>query len=817
MSRRRRRLAAALGALVALLFLGRWTATLLADHWWAAQLSPAAASFILDWHILRFTLDLCGCLMASAWFIGHLLLVYRAVGTVQVRRNVANLEFREALTPRALLTVVVVAGVLLGMVVGVGASRWWRDVALAWQGVTYGINEPLAGRDLGVYVAQLPVWRAAHGFFLLLVLLALTGAAALYMLVGAIRWIERRPAINHHARAHLGWVLAALALALAWGYLLEPYELLARPPELLDQATWRATANVSPVLAGIALAAGGISALWAARPRHALVLSAWIVLAGSSIVTHWLLPSMLTGTGEPALDNASMEHLSRVAYGLEPLRITTLEAIGPPSPPVVPSLWSAAALARAIPGDSGHLVAVNPALMTPGGRRLPAWLIVRSSAGGHIVVTAVADQRVSPDGEPLYLRLGDTLARPGPTTLFDLPSDVLAPEAPPYRVVEGDAPGVRVGSWPRRLALAWALQAGDLLGNLPSGSRVDWRLSPEERLNRLAPFADWSAPVARVVDGELVWLLDGYVTSGTFPLTPRTSWRERRVGSVNAAFLATVNAESGAVRIYLQPRTDPTAAAWSRVSHGLVEPASAIPESVLGSAGYPPDWFRIQTQQLERAPWKLGVINPVTEQRSADQPPAQLGWAADTSGPVLTATLEAAGERRLSGILIGSRDAGRLRLALTRLDSATTLPVRDILQNRWARFPLYNALNDSIQEDGGKLERGPLKVELGPGGPIAYQGYFALRPSGGAILAWVSVAVPDRLGAGRTLREAWSNLLGTTVPAPPGPAQTGRLDEARRWMLHADSALHAGDWSEFGRAWNSLRNLLGVPLDSARF
>ena len=122
------------------------------------------------------------------------------------------------------------------------------------------------------------------------------------------------------------------------------------------------------------------------------------------------------------------------------------------------------------------------------------------------------------------------------------------------------------------------------------------------------------------------------MTSGTFPLTPRTNWRERRVGSVNASFLATVNAESGTVRIYLQPRTDPTAAAWSRVSHGLVEPASAIPEAVLGGAGYPADWFRIQTQQLERAPWKLGVINSVTEQRSLEQVPAQLGWAPDTSG-----------------------------------------------------------------------------------------------------------------------------------------------------------------------------------------
>jgi len=139
---------------VVLLFAGRWTATLLADRWWAAQLSPAAARFITDWHLLRFILDACGCLIATAWFIGHLLLVYRAVGTVQVRRNVANLEFREALTPRALLTIVVAAGVLLGLMFGAGASGWWRDVTLAWHGVSYGMSDPLLGQDLVVYVAQ---------------------------------------------------------------------------------------------------------------------------------------------------------------------------------------------------------------------------------------------------------------------------------------------------------------------------------------------------------------------------------------------------------------------------------------------------------------------------------------------------------------------------------------------------------------------------------------------------------------------------------------------------------------------------------------
>jgi hypothetical protein len=168
-------------------------------------------------------------------------------------------------------------------------------------------------------------------------------------------------------------------------------------------------------------------------------------------------------------------------------------------------------------------------------------------------------------------------------------------------------------------------------------------------------------------------------------------------------------------------------------------------------------------------------------------------------------------------VLTGSREEGRTHLTLVRLDSATTLPIRDVLQNRWANFPSYDALSDSIREDGGKLEPGPLRVEVGEGGPVAYQGYFALRPSGGTVLAWVSVAAPNRLGAGRTLREAWSNLLGATVPAPPGTAQAGRLDEARRWLQHADSALRTGDWSEFGRAWSSLRNVLGVPADTARF
>jgi hypothetical protein len=816
-SRRGRRLTGVLVAVVVLLFAGRWTAVVLADRWWAAELSPEAAVYLTDWHILRLTLDLAGILIAAAWFIGHLLLVYRAVGTVQVRRNVANLEFREALTPGTLLAVAVGSGALLGILVGVGASGWWREATLAWQGVTFRVTDPVAGRDLGVYVAQLPIWQAAHGFLLLLVLLALTGVAALYMLVGAIRWIDRRPAINNHARAHIGWLLAALALALAWGYLLERYEVIAGPLNILDEPSWQSDLVVSPLLAGVALATAALSAWWALRARHALLLAGWTVLASASIAGHWFLPSMLGRSPGHPIDPRAMEQLERMAYGLEGLSDSRLETFGQPALPGVPSLWNSAVVARTQPADSAHLVSVDPAVLTRQDRRRPVWLVVRSDPGQRVVVSAVADNRTGRGGEPLFYRLSDTLSHQTPTSLLELPPDLSQPEAPYFRLHQGDSPGVPVDSWGRRLVLAWALQAGDLLGNLPPRTHIDWRLSPEARLARLAPFADWSAPAARVINGQLVWLLDGYLTSGTFPLTGRVLWKNRRVGSVRSAFLGTVDAESGATHVYLQPGADVLAETWAGLSGGVVEPGASIPELVLRAAPYPAELFRIQAQELEHAPWNAGTLSGASRPSPTEAPLPQVAWSADSSGPELVSAFESPGDRRLSSVLVGSRRDGALHLSLVRLDSATTLPISGVLENRWANFPSYDALADSVGEDGGKLERGPVRVEIGTGGPIAYQAYFAQRPAGGMVLAWVTVAARDRLGAGRTLLEAWSNLLGNTVPAPPGSPPSGRLEEAKRWMELADSALRLGDWNEFGRAWNTLRSVLGLPLDSARF
>jgi hypothetical protein len=49
----------------------------------------------------------------------------------------------------------------------------------------------------------------------------------------------------------------------------------------------------------------------------------------------------------------------------------------------------------------------------------------------------------------------------------------------------------------------------------------------------------------------------------------------------------------------------------------------------------------------------------------------------------------------------------------------------------------------------------------------------------------------------------------------PGSAPATRLDEARRWLERADSALRSADWPGFGRAGQGMRRALGMPSDTA--
>jgi hypothetical protein len=805
----RGRLILPLLALACLLFAGRWTAAFLADRWWAGHFSPNAAALTSRIHLLQLALDIAGVLSASAWFVGNLLTVTRAVGSVQVPRHVGNIEFRETLTPALLVAGAVASGVVLGLLVGLDTSDYWRTVALAWRGVHYGVVDPLLGRDIGLYVAQLPLWRALHAFTLLLVLVALATVLTLYTVIGAVRMLGGRVAVNDHARAHIGWLLCAFAACLAWGYLLEPYELVGAASSIPSREMFDLTVLVAPALAGTALMVAVLSALWALRPRHALAAAGWVVLLIASVGGHRLLPLIGGRDATPAVGAAAARPFAEAAFGLDDIT-ESVRALAPAAPPRWASLWDAGSAGRAVAQDEHRVVSVDPAVVPAGGERRPVWLVVRPVPGGAAVV-ALADDRLTAAGGPMYYRAADSLPYPTPYPYAELTAHAVRPGAPAHDLSD-DAHGPSAGRWARRAALAWALQAPELLGGGNPATRIAWHLEPGDRLSRLAPFAEWSSAVGAIAAGRLVWLADGYVSAEMFPLVEPLEWRSGVSSSVRAGFLGTVDAETGEAHIYRRPGSGPLAAAWASLAGGVVEDSSAIPPAMAAVQSYPMDLFRLQSLALERAPWGPGGLaaRPATTPVDPAQP--QPAWRADGRGVALLAAFDR-GARRIAAVLQGTVDRGHDRLELVRIDSIASVPTAAVLAARWARFPTYDQLHDSVSAAGSRLEARPVSLWLDPDGIGATQSHIAVRAGVRPIIAWQSVAAGDRLGAARSLPAAWDNLRGASGPLPPG-AGAGTLAEARRWVRLADSALRRGEWAAFGRAFDALRQALAAESDS---
>lgn len=806
-----RRLLWAALALAALLFVGRWTVTTLADYWWGLAISPAAGRLQAGITLLKAALDLGGFLLAAAWFTGNLLLVHRAIGTVEVSRQIANIEVREALPARSTVTPFMVGGIVLGLVAGADFGRHWQAVVLAWHGVRYGVADPVLGHDAGLYVAQLPFWILLQRSVLILAAVTLVLVLGLYGFIGAIRWIDGRPAINSHARRHLGVLLAVLAVALAAGFLIEPFRLVGGGAGPLAARHYELASVASLVLTGTSAIAAIASMVWAWWARHWFLVAIWMILAAGSFLSR-IAAASFSVPAEPLLgDSVTRRQLDAAAYDLASARDTLFAgpAAVPPGPGI-PSLWDGPALQRVAMADSSRLVAANPGTFRNGPVAERAWLTVQRDRNGRAGVRAIADDRMSATGAPLYYHPADTVPAPMPAFAADLPATAVSPLAD-HVLLDPNANGVEAGNVFRRAVLAWALQQPGLLGRGRRSVRADWVRDPRERVAKVAPFAQWGDAQVRVDGNQVHWLVDGLVTATHFPLSTRVPGPDGDVGLARAAFVAIVDATTGGVRIFARPEGGPLAEAWTVLSRRLVEPWSEMPEDARAAMTYPAELLAAQAAVLERA--ATGRRVPGIDSLRLAVGSDDFFWGPAT--PSRTVTFVLGTPARVSTIAVGSTSEGRLHLTVFEVDSAVGLPGPGVLKQSWERFPTWVQIVDSVRAGGGTLTPGRVRYWVVPGALGAMQVQYGPRGGGGASVTWVNLAANSRLGAGRTFPDAWSNLQGSTIPAPPGD-RGGVLADARKWFRIADSAFRRGDFTTFGRAFESLRAVLEVPPEEAR-
>ena len=276
-SNRRRLYLIGAGLLVAALVGGRWLAVETAERAWDRTFAGGEA--LIAVRDLARLLQAFVLVVATAWLTGNLLIVYRAIGSVQMPRRFGDLEIVEAVPRRTLLTATVLLGILLGTLLSLGTGDWWRHVVMAASPPHFGVTDSTSlGSDAGYYVSVVPWLAALQNRTLILVVGALGIVALLYGVIGSLRIRRGLLRASDYARVHLGALLACLALVIAWGAVLDPAEIVGGLHGIVDQAALTVRKPGAAVVAAVAIVTAVISLVWAWRDRPTLILAGWAAL-----------------------------------------------------------------------------------------------------------------------------------------------------------------------------------------------------------------------------------------------------------------------------------------------------------------------------------------------------------------------------------------------------------------------------------------------------------------------------------------------------------------------------------------------------------
>ena len=195
--------------------------------------------------------------------------------------------------------------------------------------------------------------------------------------------------------------------------------------------------------------------------------------------------------------------------------------------------------------------------------------------------------------------------------------------------------GIALSSWVHRALFALHLKSKDLLisDDITPDSRLLLHRDVNDRLATLAPFIRWdSHPAPLVMNGRIVFVVEGYTTSANYPGARRVGLGGAPVSYARASVRATVDAFSGRVVLYLTGEADPLARAWAEAFPSLFSPPEKMPAQLRARLRYPGDLFKAQSSAYER----FHATRPEVFASGSDvwSPPTSLSGSLEVAGDI---------------------------------------------------------------------------------------------------------------------------------------------------------------------------------------
>jgi len=415
----------------------------------------------------------------------------------------------------------------------------------------------------------------------------------------------------------------------------------------------------------------------------------------------------------------------------------------------------------------------------------------------------------------------------------------------------------------------YALKFGEpnilLSGRVNEASRLLYDREPRERVAKVAPWltVDGNAYPA-VVDGEIVWIVDGYTTSDSYPMAQLTSLEDAtsdsltdtgsyaalpndQINYMRNSVKAVVDAYDGTVTLYAWDEQDPILRAWQSAFPGTIEPRANIPPAVMQHLRYPEDLFKVQREILstyhvtaaqtfyqgderweipqdpnqtdsKQPPFYLSVQTPGEDQAPGESNPSRFS--------LTSVYLPNEGENLAAFISVNSEatdtdpETGYGSWQILQLPTDTSVPGPSQVANK---FETDTGVTDALFP----FTRGETRILFGNlltlpvGQKLLYaQPVYTQRTAAAGtypVLQFVIASFGDDVGYGDSVNEALSFALGEPPSTDPGtedppPTGTGTvadlLNQAQQASEEADEALQNGDIGAYQDALAEMQRLV---------
>lgn len=460
------------------------------------------------------------------------------------------------------------------------------------------------------------------------------------------------------------------------------------------------------------------------------------------------------------------------------------------------------------------------------------------------------------EGLPHYL-IEDLPPRSAPGLEVRRPEIYYGEKTPGYRVVstrikEFDYPkgdenvytsydgkgGIPLGGMFRRLLFAWHFSDVNILLSsyiTPQSKIQIWRRA-QERVSKIAPFLRLDRdPYLVLSEGRLYWIQDAYTVSSRYP------YSEPYRGGINYirnSVKAVVDAYDGTVEFYAADPGEPVLAAYERAFPGVFKDLKEMPPDLKAHLRYPEDLFSIQVDKYRA--YHMTIPQVFYNKEDLWTLPREKYADATIQMEPYYILMRLPGEERLEYLIMTPVTPENRDNMIAWMAGKSDFPDygRTIVYKLPKKRVIYGPIqieamvdqDDVISQQlslwdqrGSRVIRGNLIII-----PIDHSFlyvepvYLIAEQTNIPQLKRVIAVYGKNVVMEPTMEEALKAVFGRkpraavegAPPAPPAaapaaaPTPSPELSRAREALGKAEDALKRGQWEEFGKAMESLREIL---------